>query len=258
MGARERGSQPAPARLVLPPHLRASDRSRDGLGLERLGVAERRRREDLPRALDPARRSPRPVDRPEGSEADHQRERRRRGRDVQRGRELVIGLQPADGRVLPRHHRHADALSDLRRATGQHHDDRPQPRAYDPNIVFAGNYQGILTRYDRRTGQARNIMVWPETSAGEGAGALKYRMQWTAPTVHSPHDPNVLYHTGNCVFRTLDEGNSWEKISPDLTRNDKSKLGPSGGPITKDNTGAEYYCTIFAFAESPVERGVLW
>ena len=131
-------------------------------------------------------------------------------------------------------------------------------RADDPNIVFAGNYQGLLTRYDRRTGQARNIMVWPESSAGEGAGALKYRMQWTAPTVHSPHDPNVLYHCGNHVFRSTDEGTTWERISPDLTRNDKSKLGPSGGPITKDNTGAEYYCTVFAFAESPVERGVLW
>src|SRR5438132_703956 len=131
-------------------------------------------------------------------------------------------------------------------------------RADDPNVVFAGNYQGLLTRYDRRTGQARNIMVWPETSAGEGAGALKYRMQWTAPTVHSPHDPNVLYHCGNHVFRSTDEGTTWERISPDLTRNDKSKLGPSGGPITKDNTGAEYYCTVFAFAESPVERGVLW
>src|SRR5207245_9553575 len=69
---------------------------------------------------------------------------------------------------------------------------------------------------------------------------------------------NVLYHTGNHVFRTTDEGTTWERISPDLTREDKKKLGPSGGPITKDNTGAEYYCTIFAFAESPVDRGVLW
>src|SRR5438093_5946848 len=131
-------------------------------------------------------------------------------------------------------------------------------RADDPNIVFAGNYQGILTRYDRRTGQARNIMVWPESSSGEGAGAVRYRFQWTAPIVHSPDDPNILYHTGNHVFRTNDEGTTWEKISPDLTRNDATKLGPSGGPITKDNTGAEYYCTIFAFAESPIARGVLW
>jgi photosystem II stability/assembly factor-like uncharacterized protein len=131
-------------------------------------------------------------------------------------------------------------------------------RPDDPNIVFAGNYQGQITRWDRRTNQSRWIMVWPESSSGEGADAVKYRFQWTAPIVLSPHDPNVLYQTGNRVFRSRDEGASWEAISPDLTRNDKSRLGASGGPITKDNTGAEYYCTIFAFAESPVQRGVLW
>jgi photosystem II stability/assembly factor-like uncharacterized protein len=131
-------------------------------------------------------------------------------------------------------------------------------RPDDPNVVFAGNYQGTITRYDRRTGQSRNIMVWPESSSGEGAGAVKYRFQWTCPIVLSPHDPNTLYHAGNRVFRTRDEGASWEAISPDLTRNDPSKLGASGGPITKDNTGAEYYCTIFAFEESPVQKGVFW
>jgi hypothetical protein len=131
-------------------------------------------------------------------------------------------------------------------------------RPDDPNVVFAGNYQGIITRYDRRTGQSRNIMVWPESSSGEGAVDVKYRFQWTCPIVLSPHDPNVLYHAGNRVFRSRDEGASWEAISPDLTRNDPSKLGPSGGPVTKDNTGAEYYCTVFAFAESTVQRGVLW
>ncbi|HET7700182.1 MAG TPA: glycosyl hydrolase, partial [Candidatus Limnocylindria bacterium] len=131
-------------------------------------------------------------------------------------------------------------------------------RPDDPNVVFAGNYQGIITRYDRRTGQSRNIMVWPEASAGEGAIDVKHRFQWTCPIVLSPHDPNVLYHAGNRVFRSRDEGASWEAISPDLTRNDPSKLGPSGGPVTKDNTGAEYYCTIFAFVESPVQRGVFW
>ena len=131
-------------------------------------------------------------------------------------------------------------------------------RPDDPNIVFAGNYQGTITRYDRRTGQSRNVMVWPESSAGEGAIDVRYRFQWTCPIVLSPHDPNVLYHGANVLFRSRDDGVSWERISPDLTRNDPSKLGPSGGPITKDNTGAEYYCTIFAFAESPVARGVLW
>ncbi len=131
-------------------------------------------------------------------------------------------------------------------------------RPDDPNLVFAGNYQGLITRYDRRTGQSRNIMVWPEQTSGEGAIDVKYRFQWTCPIVLSPHDPNILYHTANRVFRTRDEGASWERISPDLTRNDPSKLGASGGPITKDNTGAEYYCTIFAFVESPVQRGVMW
>ncbi len=131
-------------------------------------------------------------------------------------------------------------------------------RPDDPNIVFAGNYQGYLTRYDSRTGQARNVMVWPEFSSGSGAKDVKYRFQWTFPTLLSPHDPDVLYVTGNRAFRSTDEGASWETISPDLTRNDRSKLESSGGPITKDNTGAEYYATIFAFAESPRAPGLFW
>ncbi|HYK86744.1 MAG TPA: hypothetical protein VEV19_15350, partial [Ktedonobacteraceae bacterium] len=131
-------------------------------------------------------------------------------------------------------------------------------RPDDPNIVFAGNYQGYLTRYDHRSQQRRYIAVWPELASGWGAKDQKYRFQWTYPILLSPHDPNVLYVTGNHVFRSTDEGASWDVISPDLTRNDPTKLEPSGGPITKDNTGAEYYCTIFAFAESPIERGLFW
>jgi photosystem II stability/assembly factor-like uncharacterized protein len=131
-------------------------------------------------------------------------------------------------------------------------------RPDDPNIIYAGSYGGAITRLDRRSGQMRNIMVWPEPHLGWGAKDVKYRFNWTAPICLSPHDPNVLYITGNHVFRSTDEGASWETISPDLTRNDPAKQEPSGGPITKDNTGAEYYCTIFAFAESPVEQGVLW
>jgi len=131
-------------------------------------------------------------------------------------------------------------------------------RSDDPNIVYAGNYQGYITRYDHRSGQLQNIAAWPEMASGEGAKDQKYRFQWTFPIVLSPHDPNILYITGNYVFRSTDEGNSWEIISPDLTRNDVSKMEPSGGPITGDNTGAEYYCTIFAFAESPLQRGLFW
>jgi len=131
-------------------------------------------------------------------------------------------------------------------------------RPDDPEIVYCGNYQGFLTRYDHRLGQSRNIMVWPEMSSGHSAADVKHRFQWTFPIVLSPHDPNTLYVAGNHVFRSRDEGQTWERISPDLTRDDPSRLGPSGGPITKDQTGAEYYCTIFAFAESPAQPGLLW
>ncbi|MGN6675807.1 MAG: VPS10 domain-containing protein [Thermomicrobiales bacterium] len=137
-------------------------------------------------------------------------------------------------------------------------------RPDDPNIVFAGaigsgSGHGRLIAYDRRTGNQRNITVWPEEH-GMGAGARdhKYRFQWTFPLVISRYDPNVLYAAGNQLFRSTDGGTGWETISPDLSRNDPEKLGPSGGPITRDNTGAETYCTIFAFAESPHEQGVFW
>jgi photosystem II stability/assembly factor-like uncharacterized protein len=128
----------------------------------------------------------------------------------------------------------------------------------NPNIIYAGSYQGYLTRYDHATGQLRDITVWPEPAMGSPASDVKYRFQWTFPILLSPHDPGVLYATGNHVFRSTDEGASWEEISPDLTRNDASTLGPSGGPITGDNVGTEYYATIFAFAESAIEKGLLW
>lgn len=137
-------------------------------------------------------------------------------------------------------------------------------RPDNPNVVFAGAIgsgegNGRLTRYDHATGQIRNITVWPHDQGfGEGADTLRYRFQWTFPIEISPHDPDVLYVASNHLHRSTDEGMSWETISPDLTRNDPEKLKASGGPITKDNTGAEVYCTIFAFQESPHEPGVLW
>jgi photosystem II stability/assembly factor-like uncharacterized protein len=132
----------------------------------------------------------------------------------------------------------------------------PSPK--NPNVVFAGSYGGLITRYDRRTGQARNVTVWPDNPMGAGAEAMKYRFQWNFPLVFSPHEPHALYAGGNVLFRSTNEGQSWEAISPDLTRNDKSKQGPSGGPITKDNTSVEYYDTIFTVMESPVQKGVIW
>jgi photosystem II stability/assembly factor-like uncharacterized protein len=132
----------------------------------------------------------------------------------------------------------------------------PDPR--DPNIVYAGSYEGSLTRFDKRTGQSRQISPWPEITDGEGAASLKHRFQWTSPTVISQHDPNVLYHGGDRLFKTTDGGTHWDAISPDLTRNDKAKQIASGGLIDLDDTGTEYYCTIFTIAESVKAKGQIW
>jgi photosystem II stability/assembly factor-like uncharacterized protein len=128
----------------------------------------------------------------------------------------------------------------------------------DPDVVYAGEYFGILTRYDRRTRQARNVAPWPDNPSGHGASFPRYRFQWTAPIAVSPHDPRTVYHGGNVLFRTQDGGQTWTPISGDLTRDDETKQRWSGGPITGDNTGAEYYDTIFAVAESPREKGLIW
>ncbi|HSP06004.1 MAG TPA: glycosyl hydrolase, partial [Acidobacteriota bacterium] len=128
----------------------------------------------------------------------------------------------------------------------------------DPNIVYAGEYGGYISRYDHRTQQARMVGIYPDNASGHGGEDLKYRFQWTAPIATSPHDAKVVYHGGNILFRTSDGGQTWAAISPDLTRNDKSKETWAGGPITGDNTGVEIYCTIFAVAESPVQKDLIW
>ncbi len=127
-----------------------------------------------------------------------------------------------------------------------------------PDIVYGGSYDGFLIRYDHRDGDVRAINVWPDNPMGWGAAELKYRFNWNFPLLFSPHDANTLYAAANILFKTTDEGQTWQAISPDLTRNIKDKQGPSGGPITKDNTSVEYYGTIFAVAESPHEAGVIW
>jgi len=132
------------------------------------------------------------------------------------------------------------------------------PNPKNPDIVYAGSYDGFLTRVNHKTGEIRSIDVWPDNPMGHGAKDMKYRFQWNFPVFFSPHDSNVLYTAGNRLFKTTDEGQSWVAISGDLTRNDTTKMASSGGPITQDNTSVEYYGTIFTALESPHEAGVIW
>lgn len=133
--------------------------------------------------------------------------------------------------------------------------------AVDPNnddIVYGGSYGGLLTRVNHANNTTRAVNVWPDNPMGYGAEGMKYRFQWNFPIMFSKHDPNKLYTFSNHVHLTRNEGQSWELLSGDLTRNDPDKLVSSGGPITQDNTSVEYYCTIFAANESPLKEGLLW
>ena len=131
------------------------------------------------------------------------------------------------------------------------------PYPPDPNIVFA-NGEAFISRFDKRTEQLTDISVWPLDVSGNAAGKLLHRFNWTSPLVISPHDPNTLYEGAEMLFKSTDQGQSWSPISPDLTRNDKSKQKASGGPITLDITSVEYYDTIFTVAESPVKKDMIW
>ena len=131
----------------------------------------------------------------------------------------------------------------------------PDPR--DPEIIYS-DAENQIGRFNHRTQQTQDISVYPVDNSGHPASELTHRFNWTAPLMLSPHDPDVLYAAAEAVFRSNDHGMSWTAISPDLTRNDKSKQTPSGGPLTKDITSVEYYDTVFALAESPVKKGLLW
>src|SRR5262249_23600009 len=131
-------------------------------------------------------------------------------------------------------------------------------RPGDARTIFAGSYQGYVSRYDRRTQQRLDVTVWPEPTMGWPAKDRRHRFHATFPILISPHDPNTVYVAGNHVFRSTNDGHSWDEISPDLTRNDITRLGDTGGPLTLDNCGTEYYGTVFALAESPKHPGVLW
>ncbi|MBO6517625.1 MAG: glycosyl hydrolase [Bacteroidia bacterium] len=133
--------------------------------------------------------------------------------------------------------------------------------AIDPennDLVYAGSYGGYLTMFNHKTKDRRAINVWPDNPMGYGVEGMKYRFQWNFPVFFSPHNKYKLYTASNHLHVSYNGGESWNIISPDLTRNDSTKMTTSGGPITKDNTGVEYYCTIFAATESALEQDVIW
>lgn len=133
--------------------------------------------------------------------------------------------------------------------------------AFDPNhpeVVFGGCYQGIIDRWYANSGVNKEIKAYPEVGLGNPPSGFKYRFNWNAPIISSPHDRNVIYHAGNVVLKTTDQGNSWTVISPDLTRNETEKHGPGGQPFTNEAAGGENYNTLMAMVESPYEQGVIW
>jgi len=132
------------------------------------------------------------------------------------------------------------------------------PDPLDTDVFYAGSYGGLLTRINRRTGEQRAINVWPDNPMGHASGDMTERFQWTYPIVISPTDPKTLYVTSQHVWKSTNEGQSWQQISPDLTRHDPATMRDSGGPITLDQTGVETYAVVFALAPSPVDGSVVW
>jgi photosystem II stability/assembly factor-like uncharacterized protein len=130
----------------------------------------------------------------------------------------------------------------------------------DENIFYSGNYGGTLGRFDQRLGssQSHNVNPWPDNPMGYPAKDIKERFQWTFPIMTSTADPKALYSASQHIFRSTDRGESWQQISPDLTRADPATMGDSGGPITKDQTSVEYYATVFSVAPSPLDKKLIW
>jgi len=128
----------------------------------------------------------------------------------------------------------------------------------DPRLVYGGCYQGMLEELDTQTGLRRNIQPWPALTLAEPTNEQRYRFNWSAPIITSPHDRRVLYHGGNVLFRSSDRGFTWTPVSPDLTRDDPATQGFGGGPITNEGAGGEVYNTIYAIVESPHAAGTIW
>jgi photosystem II stability/assembly factor-like uncharacterized protein len=132
------------------------------------------------------------------------------------------------------------------------------PDPLDPNVIYGSDFKGYMSMQDLATGQERSTNVWPDLPAGSGVEVMKYRFNWNYPLVFSKHNPKKLFAGSNHLHASMNGGESWEEISPDLTRGEPETIKSSGGPITQDNTGAEYYANLFVISESPTSENEIW
>ena len=171
----------------------------------------------------------------------------------------ILGAQQDNSAIRISHRSSGSAITEREwepTAGGESAHLAPDPK--NPDIVYGGTYKGYMNRKDHITNQTRSTNIWPYNPAGSGVEVMKYRFNWNYPIMVSPHDPNKLYAGSNYLHESVNEGQSWRVISPDLTRNEAHTLKSSGGPITQDNTGVEFYGTLFAMAESKLEAGVIY
>jgi hypothetical protein len=171
----------------------------------------------------------------------------------------ILGAQQDNSAIRISHRSSANAITERDwepTAGGESAHLAPDPK--NPDIVYGGTYKGYMNRKDHITGQSRSTNVWPYNPAGSGVEVMKYRFNWNYPVMFSPNDPNKLYAGSNYLHESVNEGQSWRVISPDLTRNEPHTLKSSGGPITQDNTGVEFYGNLFAITESKQEAGVIY
>ena len=128
----------------------------------------------------------------------------------------------------------------------------------NPQLIYGGCYQGYIEVLDTRTNESKDVQAYPSINLGIEPKQMKYRFNWNAPIVTSPHNVNTIYHAANVLLKTTNGGLNWDIISPDLTRNDTTKQGPGGGPLTNEGAGGENYNTIYYVIESPIEKDVIW
>ena len=171
----------------------------------------------------------------------------------------ILGAQQDNTSVRIPHRTNGTSISEkdwLALSIGESAHLAPDPT--NPNIIYGSDYKGYMSLQNLDNGQERSTNVWPDLPAGSGVEVMKYRFNWNYPLVFSKHDPKKLFAGSNHLHTTTNGGQSWEEISPDLTRGEPETIKSSGGPITQDNTGAEYYANIFVISESPYTKDEIW